>query len=252
MSELSGKVAVVTGAGQGVGRGIALALAQAGSAVAVTGRTLSKCENTVKEIESRGGRAIALECDVSSREQVDNTVRQVVEAYGSIDIVVNNAQRARPMVSLIDTSDKELEYTMNTGFFGTVYFMQACFPYLKENKGSVINIGSLAATAGDPGFAAYAGAKEAIRGIGRVAAREWGQYGITVNTVCPLSDSPGQEMLKEHQPATFKAIVDRTSLKRVGSSEKEVGGTVVFLCSEAGKYITGQTINVDGGVWVAP
>ncbi len=252
MGVLEDKVAIVTGAGQGVGRGIALALAREGCAVAVTGRTVSKCERTVEEIAGFGGKAIALECDVARRDAVNATVSQVAAKLGGIDIIVNNAQQAKPMVPLIDTSDKELEYTMNTGFYGTVYFMQACFPYLRERGGSVVNIGSLAALAGDPGFAAYAGAKEAIRGISRVAAREWGEYGVRVNTVCPLSDSPGQEMLKKYQPEVFASIVERTSLRRVGSSEKDVGRTVVFLCSEAGEYITGQTINVDGGVWVAP
>jgi 2-hydroxycyclohexanecarboxyl-CoA dehydrogenase len=249
---LHGKVALVTGAGQGVGRGIALALAKAGASVGVAGRTLEKCQRTVGAIEAEGGKALALECDVTKRDAVNDTVQALLDWGGKLDILVNNAQAARPMVPLATTSDRDLKIAMNTGFDGTVYGMQAAYDHLKQTKGCVINIGSSAGIRGDAGFAAYAAAKEAIRAWSRVAAREWGPDGIRVNVVCPFSDSPGIDYMIANEPEFIPALTAETVLGRLGSSELDVGRTVVFLASEAGAFITGQTINVDGGICIAP
>ncbi|MDR2881702.1 MAG: SDR family oxidoreductase [Azoarcus sp.] len=251
MARLAGKAALVTGAGQGVGRGIALALAREGAHVAVVGRTLAKCERTAAEIAAAGGRAIALGCDVASREQVETTVAATVAAFGRLDILVNNAHTSRPVVSIVETTDKDMHVAMK-GTHGALNFMQASFGQLEANRGRVINIGSVAGIRGDAGFGAYAMAKEAVRALSRVAAREWGPLGITVNVVCPYSDSPGVEYMIEHNPEHIASLTADTSLKRIGSSELDVGRTVVFLASEDGGYITGQTINVDGGMWIAP
>lgn len=248
---LEGKVAIVTGAGQGVGRGIALALAGEGAAVAVIGRTLAKCERTVAEIAAAGGKAIALACDVSKRETVDGVVAEVVAALGAIDIVVNNAHTSNPLVPMMETSEKDLAIAFK-GFHGAFHFMQACFPYLKGRQGRVINLGSVAGIRGDDGFAAYAAAKEAVRAMSRVAAREWGVHGITVNVICPFSESPGVEWMIANQPGFIDELTGQTAMKRLGSSTDDVGATVAFLCGPGGSYITGQTINVDGGIWIAP
>ena len=251
MALLEGKVAVVTGAGQGVGRGIALALAKEGAAVAVIGRTLEKCERTLAEIEAAGGRGIALSCKVNHRDQVDAAVAAVIEQLGGVDVLVNNAHTSNPMVAFEQVSDKDLAIALH-GYYGAVYFMQACFEQLKARKGKVFNLGSSAGIRGDAGFTAYAGGKEAIRAISRVAAREWGVHGITVNVICPFSDSPGIDYMIEAQPGYIDELTSETMLKRLGSSELDVGRTVAFLASEGGSYITGQTINVDGGIVIAP
>lgn len=251
MKRLQDKVAVVTGAGQGVGRGIALALAKAGAAVVAVGRTLDKCERTVAEIEATGGRAIALACDVSKRDQVDAVVARTIDTFGTVHILVNNAHAARPMVSVADTTDKDMAVAMK-GLYGTWYFMQACFPHLSQHRGKVINLGSMSAIRGDEGFMAYATAKEGIRAMSRVAAREWGPLGITVNVLCPFSDSPGIDYMIENTPEFIPELTGGTALKRLGSSEHDVGATAVFLASDDADYITGQTINVDGGSWIAP
>ena len=251
MGRLEGKVAIVTGAGQGVGRGIALALAKEGAVVVVVGRTLEKCTRTVEEIERAGGRALAMACDVSKREQVEGVVAEAAETLGAIDILVNNAHASRPQVPFEKTSEKDMAISLK-GMYGAYHFMQVCFPYLKDGRGKVINIGSVSGLRGDAGFTAYAIAKEGIRAMSRVAAREWGEHGITVNVLCPFSDSPGIEYMKEKDPAFIPALIDTTSLKRLGSSERDVGRTVVFLSSSDADYITGQTINVDGGIWVVP
>ena len=251
MMSLAGKVAIVTGAGQGVGRGIALALATAGARLVVVGRTLAKVERTAAEIAERGGEAIALPCDVGSREDVDLVVAQVVARLGRIDVLVNNAHTSRPMVPLEATRDKDMALAFQ-GFNGAFYFMQACFPHLKESRGKVFNLGSVAGIRGDAGFASYAAAKEAVRAISRVAAREWGPLGITVNVICPFSDSPGVEYMIDNVPGFIDELTAETAVKRLGSSELDVGRTIAFLAGPGGDYITGQTINVDGGIWIAP
>lgn len=251
MGRLADRVAIVTGGGQGVGRGIALALAKEGASVVVVGRTLEKCSRTVEEIQSFSGTAMALACDVSKRDQVDEVVRKTVDAFGSIHVLVNNAHASRPMVSLIDTTEKDMAISQK-GMYGTYHFMQACFPFLEQSRGAVINLGSVSGLRGDAGFAAYAIAKEGIRAMSRVAAREWGPHGITVNVICPFSDSPGVEYMIDNNPGFIDTLTEETSLKRLGSSEADVGRTVVFLASADGAYITGQTINVDGGIWIAP
>lgn len=251
MGLLDGKVAIVTGAGQGVGRGIALALAREGAAVAVIGRTLAKCERTLGEIEAAGGRGIALACRVSHRDEVDAVVGNVIAALGGVDILVNNAHSSRPMVGFEDTTDKDMAIALQ-GFHGAFYFMQACFEQLKAQQGTVFNLGSSAGIRGDVGFTSYAASKEAVRAISRVAAREWGKHGITVNVICPFSESPGIDYMIENVPGFIDELTAETTLKRLGSSEHDVGRTVAFLASEGGRYITGQTINVDGGMVIAP
>jgi len=248
---LKEKVAIVTGAGQGVGRGIALALAGEGAAVAVIGRTLAKCEHTAEEITASGGKAIALACDVSKREAVDSVVAEVVASLGAIDILVNNAHTSNPLVPMMEVSEKDMAIAFK-GFHGAFHFMKACFPYLKERQGRVINLGSVAGIRGDEGFAAYAASKEAVRAMSRVAAREWGVHGITVNVICPFSESPGVEWMIANQPGFIDELTGQTAMKRLGSSKNDVGATVAFLCGPGGSYITGQTINVDGGIWIAP
>ncbi|MBU6267697.1 MAG: SDR family oxidoreductase [Sphingomonadales bacterium] len=251
MGLLEGKVAIVTGAGQGVGRGIALALAREGAAVAVIGRTLEKCQRTVAEIEAAGGRGIALSARVSHRDEVDASVAAVIAALGGVDILVNNAHSSRPMVPFEENTDKDMAIAMQ-GFHGAFFYMQACFEQLKARKGRVINLGSSAGIRGDAGFTSYAAGKEAVRAISRVAAREWGIHGVTVNVVCPFSDSPGIEYMIENQPGFIDELTSETVLKRLGSSRDDVGRTVAFLASEGGGYITGQTINVDGGMVIVP
>lgn len=251
MGTLGGMTAIVTGGGQGVGRGIALALAHEGARVAITGRTLAKCERTLAEIEAAGGQGLALECDVGSRAAVEAMVAQVAAQCGRIDVLVNNAHTSRPLTLLADTSDDDMALAF-TGFHGAFYAMQAALPHLQVRGGTVINLGSVAGLRGDAGFSAYAAAKEAVRAMSRSASREWGVHGIRVNVVCPFSDSPGVDYMIRKNPGFIDELTAQTALGRLGSSERDVGRTAAFLASEAGSYITGQTLNVDGGIWIAP
>jgi len=252
MTKLDGKIAIVTGAGQGVGRGIALALAREGATVIVAGRTLEKCVRTTDEIKSLGGKAKAMACDTSQRDQVNGVVAATVEAFGTIDILVNNAQVARTGIPFEQVTDDDMALAFGSGFYGTFYFMQACFPYLKVRGGKVINFGSASATKGNAGFTAYAAAKEGIRALTRVAAREWAKLGITVNTICPLANSPGVQQWVDEAPELSTQMLAGVPMGRIGDCEMDIGRAAVFLASSDANYITGQTLNVDGGVLIAP
>ena len=247
MGKLDGKIAIVTGAGQGVGRGIGLALAKEGAAVIITGRTYEKCLRTADEIKALGGRALPVVCDVGRREQVNAAVAATVKEFGAIDILVNSAQAKRDNVAFEDTTDEDMALALESGLLGTFYFMQACFPYLKQRGGKIINLGSAAGTEGAAGWTAYAATKEGIRAITRVAAREWGKYNINVNAICPLANSPNMQAWAETSPDMLNIMLMMVPLGRVGDCEQDIGPAVVFLASSDSDYITGHTMMVDGG-----
>ena len=183
---LDGKVAIVTGGGQGLGRGIALVLAQRGAAVTITGRTPSKLEAVVAEIEADGGTAQAIAGDVGDRADVQAAVDATVGAYGAIDILINNAQATHHGGPLAQVTDDALELTFRSGALGTLYAMQACHPHLRaRGGGSIVNFGSSTAITGDRGFGPYVMTKEAIRGLTRVAANEWGATASASTSCAP-------------------------------------------------------------------
>src|SRR3954447_23045752 len=173
----SDRVVLVTGGGQGIGRGVALALAAEGARVTITGRRADPLDQVLKEIEARGGTARATVGDVGVRADAERMISETVTAYGRLDALVNNAQSSVQRF-LTDTSDEDVMLAFRTGALGSLYTMQAAFPHLKERGGSIVNFGSSTAITGDASFGSYAMAKEAIRGLTRVAATEWGRYGI--------------------------------------------------------------------------
>lgn len=244
---LVGKVAVVTGAGQGVGRGIALALAKEGASVAVLGRTLAKCEKVAAELEDLGVDALALACEVGDRAQVDQALDAVVRHFGGVDALVNNAQSSHQAL-LVDVTDADVEECWRSGALGTLYAMQAALPHLKaRGGGTIVNFGSSAAMDGAVTFGAYAMAKEAIRGLSGVAAREWGRYGVRVNVVVPNAMSPGSERFRDEHPERFAKMAAALPLGRVGDPELDIGRAVVALVSEDLGYLTGETLRLTGG-----
>jgi NAD(P)-dependent dehydrogenase (short-subunit alcohol dehydrogenase family) len=161
MGVLDGKVDIVTGAGQGVGRGIALALAKDGARVALLGRTVSKCETVAAEIAAVGGEGLPIACDVEHRDQIEASVARVVDEWGRIDVLVNNAQ-AMTYMSIRKLTDDDMESMWRSGPLACFRLMQACFPYLRDSKGSVINMGSGSSLLPHPMMSGYAMAKDAV------------------------------------------------------------------------------------------
>jgi meso-butanediol dehydrogenase / (S,S)-butanediol dehydrogenase / diacetyl reductase len=246
MQTLEGKVAIVTGAGQGVGEGVALALAEAGARVVAAGRTASKVERTVDTIAEHKGVATALECDVTDPVQIQACVDLAVSEYGTVDILVNNAQ-VPPLGPIAEIPEELFDMGWRTGPLATFRFMRACYPYLKGG-GVVVNMGSGSAIRPDlTAFGAYGACKEAIRTMSRAAACEWGRDGIRVNVVLPLALSPGMAGFLEEHPEARDGVLGAIPLGFIGDSEQHIGPAVVWLCSDAASYVTGTSLCVDGG-----
>jgi 2-hydroxycyclohexanecarboxyl-CoA dehydrogenase len=248
VGRLAGKVAIVTGAGQGIGRGIARRLAAEGASVVLGGRTHEKVARVAEEIEEAGGSALAVKCDVNVRAQVDELVRNGVDAFGPPDILVNNAQGGgagggRPLDSV---TDDQLYAAFQGGPVATLYGMQACLPFMRERGGTIVNMGSSTGVMGDPGFSPYGIAKEAIRGLTKHAAREWGRYGITVNVLCPAAASEGAERFAREAPRRWEAILRQIPLGYMGDPDDDIAPVVVALATDL-RYLTGATLMLDGG-----
>ena len=246
MKKLESKVAIVTGAGQGVGQGIAFALSDLGAAIAVTGRTLAKCEKTVAEIERRGGKAIAVECDVNSLADLEATVSETVDAFGGINILVNNAQQV-PLGSLMEVSDEDFNTGWNSGPLATFRLMKLCYPYLKGD-GSIINMASAAGRRWDMrSYGPYGAVKESIRVLTRAAACEWGPDNIRTNVILPHATSPGLKWWVENNPEEAEEFVSTIPMRRIGDCEEDIGKFVAMLCTAESGYVNGQSIALDGG-----
>jgi NAD(P)-dependent dehydrogenase (short-subunit alcohol dehydrogenase family) len=244
---LEGQVAIVTGAGQGVGRGVALALGTEGARVVVLGRTLAKCEAVVGELVERGAEAIAVQCDIEHRDEVEASVVTTIERWDRIDVLVNNAQ-TKVYQSIRRLSEADMETMWQSGPMGTFRFMQACFPHLRATAGCVVNMGSGSSILPQAAMGGYAMTKEAVRVLTRAAAVEWGRFGIRVNAICPLADSPGFREFDDAAPgAVEQAVLPLVPLGRLGDAETDIGRAVVYLCGPDGRYVTGTTLMVDGG-----
>jgi NAD(P)-dependent dehydrogenase (short-subunit alcohol dehydrogenase family) len=243
---LDGKVALVTGAGQGVGQGIAMALAAAGARVAVTGRTGAKLEATCDLINSRGGEALPVVCDVKSSESLEHCVSEVVAHFGGLGILVNNAQEV-PLGTLHQVTDQAFTAGWESGPLAVFRAMKLCYPHLKGD-GCIINLASSSAKRWDmTGYGAYAATKEAIRSLTRAAACEWARDGIRTNAILPLASSPGMAWWMENKAEEAQEFVASIPMGRVGDCEQDIGRFVVMLCSDASAYVNGQSIAVDGG-----
>lgn len=246
MGLLDGRIALVTGAGQGVGQGIAFALAAEGARVAVTGRTRDKLEKTVHEIRSRGGEALAVVCEVKSAESLGACVQTVVESFGGLNILVNNAQEV-PNGELFNVTDEAFEAGFQSGPLATMRLMKLCYPYLKGD-GSIVNLASSATKRWDmSGYGAYAAVKDAIRQLTRAAACEWGKDNIRTNVILPHAMSPGLEWWVKKNPEEASAFFATLPMGRVGDCEQDIGRFVAVLCSDYCRYVNGQTIGLDGG-----
>jgi NAD(P)-dependent dehydrogenase (short-subunit alcohol dehydrogenase family) len=246
---LAAEVAIVTGSGSGVGRGVCLALARAGAKVAVSSRTVTKCEKVVREIEAAGGDAVAIECDVTIPAHIGACVDQTLQTYGGIGILVNAADDPRVDVPFLQLTEEVMNASWQTGVMGSVRFIQACVPHmLSGGGGAIVNVAAGAGLLAPPGMGAYAAAQEAIRSLTRTAAVELGPQGIRVNVICPISlGSESLDRWAERDPERLNAGIANTPLRRFGDPVDDVGEGVVFLCGPQSRYVTGTTLMLDGG-----
>lgn len=266
MSFLKGKTAIITGGGRAVlsdgscgsiGYGIATAYAKEGANLVLTGRNVKKLEDAKEELERLYGvKVLAVQADVNAgadnEAAVAEVVKQAIEAFGRIDVLINNAQASASGVTLAEHTKEQFDLAVYSGLYATFYYMKACYPYLKETKGTVINFASGAGLFGNFGQCAYAAAKEGIRGLSRVAATEWGRDGINVNVVCPLAWTAQLENFKNAYPEAFEANVKMPPAGHYGDVEKEIGKACVQLASPDFKYMNGETITLEGGMGLRP
>ena len=248
MTTLSGTVAIVTGAGQGVGQGIALALSAAGAAVVVAGRTLEKVVNTASKIESRGGQALAVACNVKDSADLQRVVEAAVERFGGLDVLVNNAQEV-PLGKLAEVTDEAFVAGFESGPLASFRLMKLARPHMvARGGGTIFNLASSAGIRWDmSGYGAYGAVKQAVRALTRAAAAEWGGENIRVLTIAPHAESPGLKWWVENNPEEAQAFFRTIPLGRIGRLEEDIGCAIVALCGPEMGYLTGATIPLDGG-----
>ena len=266
MGFLTGKTAIITGGGRAIlkdgscgsiGQGIATAYAKEGANLVITGRNVKKLEEAKAELEEKFGiKVLPVQADVSAgtdnEATVANVIRQTIDTFGRIDVLINNAQASASGVTLADHTTEQFDLAVYSGLYAAFYYMKACYPYLKETKGSVINFASGAGLFGNFGQCAYAAAKEGIRGLTRVAATEWGPDGINVNIVCPLAWTAQLENFENAYPEAFKANVKMPPMGHYGNVETEIGRVCVQLASPDFKFMTGETLTLEGGLGQRP
>ena len=264
--DMTGKTAIITGAGRAVlsdgscgsiGYGIATAFAKEGANLVITGRNVKKLEEAKNELEAKYGiRVLPVQADVcagtDNEATVQNVVNQAVDTFGGIQVLVNNAQASASGVPLAEHTTEQFDLALYSGLYAAFYYMKACYPYLAKSNGSVINFASGAGLFGNFGQCSYAAAKEGIRGLSRVAATEWGKDGINVNVICPLAWTAKLEQFQQAYPDAFKANVKMPPMGHYANPETEIGRVCVQLAMPDFKYLSGETLTLEGGMGLRP
>jgi len=251
MRRLEGRVAIVTGAGQGIGRGIAHRFAKEGARLVLAEWKAHRGERVQKELSELGADAIAIPTDVSERAQLERMIEEAVKAFGTVDILVNNAQAFTPNVPFQEKTDEMWSVSMLTGPLATFWSMCAVYPVMvKGGGGRIINFASLNGELGQRLTVDYNASKEAIRSITKTAAREWGHDGILVNAIAPGAASPVYQAWAKRQPEMAADQEKKKPIPRAGDPELDIGGVALFLASDDSRYLTGHTLFVDGGAWL--
>ena len=248
MGRLDGKVALVTGAGKGIGRGIARRYGREGAAVVLAEIDEEAGRAVADEVAALGAKATFVATDVADRRQMEAAVQKAVDEYGRLDVLVNNAIALSPNVVLEDKTDEMLDRVMHTGLWATWWSMRAAMPPMRaQGGGRIINFYSIDAEAAAWLHADYNVTKEAIRGLTRSAAIEWGRYGILVNLIAPAAAGTVFEELSQAIPGFAEMSAAMNPVGRVGDPEEDIAPVAVFLASDDARYVTGETIHVDGG-----
>ena len=256
MRKLENKVCIVTGASGGLGKQTAIRFAEEGAIVCICARREEKIKELEKICRERGAAdVLAMVVDVSKYEDLKKFVDTIAEKYGRVDALCNNASTINAPHPFIEHTIADLEESLHSGLYGTWHMMQLCFPLMKEHGGAILNYRSAGGVEGMEGFADYAAEKEAISGLSRVVAREWGQYNIRVNCLCPnvVTDRflEGIEQCPPDMQEYLKAAKADNVMHRMGMAYEDGTPPIVFLVSDDARWITGQTIHVEGGTWIS-
>lgn len=266
MGYFTGKTVLITGGGRAVlengkagsiGYGTATAYAKEGANIVITGRNIKKLEEAKEELERLYGvKVLLVQADISAGADnasiAADVVSKIIETFGRLDVLINIAQASASGVTLADHSVEQFDLALYSGLYATFHYMKAAYPYLKETQGSVINFGSGAGLFGNFGQSAYAAAKEGIRGLSRVAANEWAKDGINVNIVCPLAWTAQLERFQKAYPDAFEKNVHTPPAGYFGDPEEHIGRVCVQLAHPDFKYMTGETLTLEGGLGLRP
>lgn len=243
VNNLEGKVAIVTGGASGIGGAVTRAFVRRGARVVAVDLNAEAGEAIAAELPDS---VVFLRGDVSDAAVADSAVALAVSRFGKLDALINNAHASK-QVPFLEHTQEMWDLSFNTGFVATRNFMLSAYSELKKSSGAIVNFGSGAGLEGQATQAAYASAKEAIRGLSRVVATEWAPDGIRVNVVCPMALTDGVEAWKKAYPEMFAESEAKIPLGRFGDPETDVAPIVAFLCSDDSQYMTGQTVMADGG-----
>ena len=248
--DLKGRVALITGSSRGIGRAIAVRMAEAGARVVVSSRKLDACEEVVAEIRNAGGEAVAVACNISSKDELQALVAGTRAAFGKIDVLVCNAAVNPHYGPSQEIPDSAFEKVLGSNVRSNHWLCQLVIPEMAERQdGAVIIVSSIGGLKGSAVLGTYGLSKAADMALARNLAVEWGPKNVRVNCIAPgLVRTDFARALWEN-PETYKTAIERYPLRRIGEPD-EIAGTAVFLASQAGSFVTGQTIVVDGGATI--
>ena len=257
---LAGKTVIVTGGASNIGRATVLAFAREGAKVVIADMDEKQAQKTANDASALGANAVVIKADVGDRESVETMVKKALDAFGSIEVLVNNVAWANQGPLLVDKPDEEIEKEIRLNFWSTIYCSRAVARHMIERKyGKIVNLGSDAGRAGVPRGVTYSGSKAAVIGFTKALARELGHHGINVNCICPgfvvpeRPEDAGEGSFWSGRvrdvwtPEDLQRQIAGNAIRRLGNPQ-DIANMVVFLASDCTSYVTGQTISVDGGM----
>jgi NAD(P)-dependent dehydrogenase (short-subunit alcohol dehydrogenase family) len=248
---LAGRAALITGAADGIGLGMAKRFAAEGAAVLLSDYDAGKGAAETAALADAGADVAFLRCDVSDKGAVKGAVAECIERFGAIDVLVNNAYRGSGPARIETKSDETFSEAMTMCLYAAKWSMEAAFPAMRARGwGRIVNIASLNGVNAHVGTAEYNAGKEALRAYTRTAAREWAAYGICANLICPAAISASFRRYEEREPALAAATQAANPMGRLGDPEADIAPVALFLASEDARYLTGNTLFVDGGAHI--